>query len=384
MAVGLLTIAEMLPPIIAAPVVSLIVDRFDKRKLMFWADIARAAFFLTAAFYPVTWIFYLTAFLSAAFTVLFEPSRQALEPHYVPEGEITQASGIRMSIMSTVMIVGPAIGGALAGSVGFTYAFLLNAATFLMSAWLVARLDAVELRHEKKAGAMEEILGGLRYVRENRSLSFLFLLFAIFTFVIGIQFPLIYVFVEEVLKGGPGEAGWLFSAIGIGGLIGGASLAALKKENKPFDLKTLRGKRNIALLAALDGVIVMLFALQTQLIPTMFFFAFFGFIGTAFHTAFSAAVATESPKHFRGRIFALHAAMNGPLIVLSIALGAPLAEEYGSVAVFMVSGAMEIVVGLACVLWAMRLHKRDDEPMTAQGYAMRASFSPLRSPDKEG
>jgi MFS family permease len=383
MAVGMLTMSEMLPPIIAAPLVSMMVDRFDKRKLMFWADIARAIFFFIAALYPSLWIFYTTAFMSAAFTVLFEPSRQALEPNYVPEGEITQANGLRQSLMSMVMICGPAIGGLLAGTVGFTYAFIINAVSFLGSAYMVYGLDAVTSnREEKRLGLKEELLGGFRLVKESSGLSYLFIMFSIFTLVIGVQFPLIYVFVKEVLHGGPTEAGWLFSAVGVGGLIGGATLALLKKEHKPFDLKTLRGKRNLAWLAAIDGVLVILFAIQTSLIPTMIFFGMFGFVGTAFHAALTAAVATESPEHLRGRVFALHTALHGPLIVLSIALGTPLAEHYGSVPVFLGSGILEIVVGAACMIWAFRMHQR--EPRAVQAYSISPSFSPLRSPEKEG
>jgi predicted MFS family arabinose efflux permease len=387
MAVGMLTMSEMLPPIIAAPLVSLMVDRFDRRKLMFWADIARAIFFLIAALYPSLWIFYTTAFMSAAFTVLFEPSRQALEPNYVPEGEITQANGLRQSLMSVVMICGPAIGGLLAGTVGFTYAFLINAVSFLGSAYMVSDLEAVEIKREKKRSSMkEELLGGLRVVHENRGLSYLFVMFGVFTLVIGVQFPLIYIFVKEVLGGGPAEAGWLFSAVGVGGLIGGAALASLKKEQRPFDLKTLRGKKNLAWLAVIDGVLVILFAIQTSLVPTMIFFGMFGFVGTAFHSAITAAVATEAPEHLRGRVFALNTAMHGPLIVLSIALGTPLAEQFGSVPVFLGSGLLEMVVGAGCLYWAYRMHRDHPQGIRAQveSYNMSPSFSPLRSPDKEG
>lgn len=382
MAVGMLTMSEMLPPIIAAPLVSLMVDRFDRRKLMFWADIARAVFFLIAALYPSLWIFYTTAFMSAAFTVLFEPSRQALEPNYIPEGEITQATGLRQSLMSVVMICGPAMGGLLAGTVGVTYAFMINAVSFLGSAYMVSDLDAVEAkRGDKRISMKEELLGGLRVVRENRGLSYLFVMFGVFTLVIGVQFPLIYIFVKEVLGGGPSEAGWLFSAVGVGGLIGGAALASLKKEHKPFDLKTLRGKKNLAWLAVIDGILVILFAIQTSLVPTMIFFGMFGFVGTAFHSAITAAVATEAPEHLRGRVFALNTAMHGPLIVLSIALGTPLAEQYGSVPVFLGSGSLEMLVGTACLYWAYTMHR--DQPRS-ESYNMSPSFSPLRSPDKEG
>jgi predicted MFS family arabinose efflux permease len=284
--------------------------------------------------------------------------------------------------MSVVMICGPAIGGLLAGTVGFTYAFLINAVSFLGSAYMVSDLDAVETKRDhKRTSVKEELLGGFRLVKESPGLSYLFIMFGVFTLVIGVQFPLIYIFVKEVLGGGPTEAGWLFSAVGVGGLMGGAALASLKKENKPFDLKTLRGKRNLAWLAVIDGVLVILFAIQTTLVPTMIFFGLFGFVGTAFHAAITAAVATEAPEHLRGRVFALNTAMHGPLIVLSIALGTPLAEQYGSVPVFIGSGLLELIVGAACLYWAFRIHR---ERPRVESYHLSPSFSPLRSPDKEG
>lgn len=263
-------------------------------------------------------------------------------------------------IVSNVVIV--SFMRSLAGTLGFQWAFAINAFSFLVSAYMVSDLEAAPASREKAStSAWQEIVGGVNMVRGNQRLTYLFVLFALFTLVVGIQFPLMYVFIAEQLRGGPSEAGWLFSSIGIGALASGAWLASLSKENQPFDIRTLKGRRNIAVLAAMDGVVVIAMAMQSQLVPTMFLFAGFGFLGTLFHTALQSAIVGECPEDLRGRVFALHSAINGPLIVLSVGIGAPLAKEYGSVPVFNVSALLELALGVACWIWARQQMDGDVE-----------------------
>jgi MFS family permease len=344
LAVGGISIAEMLPPLLAMPFVSLVVDRFDRRKLMLLSDLVCAAAFILAFFVSQLWFIFLIAFVSVLFSNLFEPSRQALEPSYIPEGEIMQASSLRQGFMSVIVIVGPGLGGLLVATVGFKGAFLFNAFSFLFSAWMVSGLDAAE---PKVAPAHEhwrsELFGGIRIVKANPVLMYVFMLFGAFLIAIGIQFPLIYVFVRESLHGGPAEAGWLFSATGIGGIIGGALLATVKKENNPFDVRTLRGRRNVALLASIDGAVVISFAQFHTLLPVMALFTIFGAIGASLHAALTGAV------------FALYGALSGSLMVLSVVIGSPFARKYGSVVVLEASASLEFVITIVACLLASRV-----------------------------
>jgi MFS family permease len=163
------------------------------------------------------------------------------------------------------------------------------------------------------------------------------------------------VFVRESLHGGPAEAGWLFSATGIGGIIGGALLATVKKENNPFDVRTLRGRRNVALLASIDGAVVISFAQFHTLLPVMALFTIFGAIGASLHAALTGAVASESPDHLRGRVFALYGALSGSLMVLSVVIGSPFARKYGSVVVLEASASLEFVITIVACLLASRV-----------------------------
>jgi MFS family permease len=268
-------------------------------------------------------------------------------------------------MMSLVLICGPAIGGLLVAAFGFRIAFLVNALSFLGSAWLVSDLDEVHTERKPHEGAWHEILGGVRVVRASANLRFLFVMYAVFSLVIGIQFPLIYVFVAQNLHGGPQEIGWLFSAIGIGGIIGGAWLASLSKEKQPFNADTTRGKQAIAALIALDGVVVVSFADMHHLLPVAALYTLFGFIGTSLHASLSAAIASQSPENMRGRVFALYSALSGPLIVLSIAVGTPFARDYGATVIFYISGSGEVLLAALAAIAAARFGRRTHHARSA-------------------
>ncbi len=364
-----ISIAEMLPAIVAAPLVSLVVDRFDRRRLMLIADLARGVLFVVVVIVPGIWLLFVIAFLTSSFAVLFDPARQALEPHYLPPDELTQANGMRQSLMSVVLVLGPALGGFIVGAFGFRTALLFDAITFFISAILVAQLDAPAAAIEERNGSMwHEVMGGVRTVRQSPILKHLFGMFAAFMITIGIQFPLIFVFVKQNLGGGPREAGWLFSAVGVGGIVGGLILASMKKNY--FDTHTVAGRQRVALMVILDGVVVAIFAGLHIIGPVMLVFAVFGFIGTVLTAALTAAVASQSPEEYRGRVFALYSAMTGPLMVLSIVIGTPFALKYGASSVFYVSGALEIVVG--AVTWQLSKRPLKDglaEPLVEAGYS---------------
>ena len=359
MAIGGLTISEMLPGIVALPFVSYIVDRFDKRRLLFASDIFRAVVFLLAAMSGEIWMFFACGFISSCFTMLFEPARMALEPHYIPEGEILQANGTRQSMMSLVMVIGPALGGVLVATVGFRTAFIVNSITFLVSAWLVRGLDRIPLNLNKRTdGFWKEITGGMAAVRSSHVLMYLFALMAFFNLAIGIQFPLMFVFIKENLGGSATTTGWLFSAIGVGGILAGAILASIPKTRTPFEVTSTSGRRKIAALAAIDGVVVIAFASLHSIPPVLIIFALFGAIGVCLMVAYNTAVTEQTHEAVRGRVFSLYHAIQGPLLVISIAIGTPLARKYGAANVFYASGGLEVLLGTVAFLLAGKIKQK--------------------------
>ncbi len=358
LAIGGISLAEMMPAIIAVPIVQYIIDRYDKRRLLLISDLVRSVSFFVTAFVNEVPLYFVCGFLSAAFTQLFEPSRQALEPQYVPEGEITQANGLRQSMMSLVMILGPSLGAFLVGVFGFQTAFLVNAVSFLFSAVMVWDLEPQHKLQERSTTFKQELAGGFYAVRHNSVLIFLFMLMGLFNLVIGVQFPLIFIFAREALHGGTAETGWLFSSMGIGGIFCGFIMASIPKEHRPFDVAIARGRKNLALIVLLDGVVVLLFTLFDTLLPVMALYTIFGVIGTCFWVSITTAIAEQTSEEYRGRVFSLYQAIRSPMLVISIGLGMPFVHEVGSVRMFQYSGSLEIVLAIAAILYAPKVKER--------------------------
>lgn len=354
-AIGGISVAEMFAGLVALPIVQLIVDRYDKRRLLLISDLARAAFFLVAAFANVIWLYFVCGFFAAAFTQLFEPSRSALEPHYIPEGQLTQANGFRQSLLSLVMIIGPAIGGVLIGTTGFRIAFIVNAVSFLCSAAMVINLERVETTKRDAQRFFQEISGGYRAVRANPTLKFLFVLMGSFHLAVGMQFPLIFVYIRDTFGGGTRELSWLLSAMGVGGIVGGLLMSQVPKDRHPFDISQRRGKVNIAVLALFDGAILMGFTSMHALLPTIVMFGTFGLLGSAFYVGINTAMTEQTDAEYRGRVFSLYSAQRGPTLMLSVIIGIPFAKMLGAGEMLVISGGVEVLIGLVAILVAGKI-----------------------------
>jgi dTMP kinase len=73
--------ARMLPAILFGPVAGALVDRFDRKRLMIVADIARGSLYATMPFIGPLWGIYLISFVIECFSLLWTPARDASLPN---------------------------------------------------------------------------------------------------------------------------------------------------------------------------------------------------------------------------------------------------------------------------------------------------------------
>jgi len=74
-------LSALLPGLIFAPLGGLLADRFDRRKVMFVADIFRCGFLLSVAFVGTWWWLYIANFLTSASAMMWIPSKEAAVPN---------------------------------------------------------------------------------------------------------------------------------------------------------------------------------------------------------------------------------------------------------------------------------------------------------------
>jgi dTMP kinase len=112
-AVAGIMIAKILPALVLSSVVGVLVDRFDRRKLMIVTDVVRALLALGLLFTNSLALIYGVVFIMEAASLVFMPAKNALIPHLVSQDELTTANGLSYTTQQASMLIGLTMSGAL-------------------------------------------------------------------------------------------------------------------------------------------------------------------------------------------------------------------------------------------------------------------------------
>ena len=122
------------------PIAGLIVDRFDRQRVMVTSDVAGAIVWSILLFgQSPAWLLAL-GFIASVVSRPFGIASNAAVPNLVGEDDLAWANGTLATAGNTSRILGPVLGGAIAGLLNARYAYVANAASFIASAVLVASL----------------------------------------------------------------------------------------------------------------------------------------------------------------------------------------------------------------------------------------------------
>lgn len=181
-AAGLFFVARLIPFAITSPFAGTFVDRFSRRQVMIWTDIFRV--FIALSFLLVSdpgdlWIAYLATVLLHFFGAFFDGAKNAAAPNLAGKDGLLAATALLFSTRFLLMAIGSALGGWAAYAFGYQAAFIINAASFAVSAytvWLIpeeaTRDEATGLRmsesRDTRPSFMTELREGLTYTVKNR------------------------------------------------------------------------------------------------------------------------------------------------------------------------------------------------------------------------
>ena len=114
------------------------------KKIMVYSDILRGIVvlgFLLVTNVDYLWLLYVIAFTQSSIGTLFNPARSALLPHLVPKHGLMTANALIQTSGIFVAVLGAGAAGVLTGVFNvYAPAFILDAFTFFISAWFVARI----------------------------------------------------------------------------------------------------------------------------------------------------------------------------------------------------------------------------------------------------
>jgi MFS family permease len=178
--VGLAVVLQLLPGTFVSPTAGVVNDRVSRKTIMIAADLAR--FFIVLGMLLVrtpgtVWIAYPLLLFETIAVSFFEPAHTAVIPSMVAVEDMLAANALASVAWSFCLAAGASIGGVVAALLGRDTVFILNAASFLVSAWLIAKLNFTEAHTEgfpplriAELFDYKPVLEGFEYIRHNKNL----------------------------------------------------------------------------------------------------------------------------------------------------------------------------------------------------------------------
>ncbi len=158
-AVGGILALRLLPGAIGGPLAARAVSRWDRRRVMVAMDVVRAAIVVLVPLVNQLWWIYIWAFSIEVASLVFLPARDASIPDLVDNDDLPLANGLVLGTSYGTIPLGAALFALVTALPGhellgrpFLLVFWLDAASFVVSALLIARLT--QLSRETPAGAV--------------------------------------------------------------------------------------------------------------------------------------------------------------------------------------------------------------------------------------
>jgi MFS family permease len=343
-ALGIATALQFVPIFLGGLWGGLVVDRFDRRRILIATQAVAAALavalgVLTAAGMVTVAMVYVFAFLSGCVTVFDMPARQAFVIEMVGPGEVPNAVALNTAVFNAGRIIGPAVAAVMIATTGLAPAFIFNGVSYAAVIVALALMNTGALhRQELAPRARGQVREGLRHVwstPELRTAAVVLAVIGTFGFNFTVILPLM---ASETFHGGAGTYGLLSSIMAGGSLIG--SLASARR-TRPSPSYLLASGTAFALLLGLAAAAPTVVLESIVLVPA-------GAAGIAFLATANATFQLRTPSFLRGRVMALYSLV----FVGGTAVGGPAAgwvsEQFGAPMGF-VLGA---VTSAAAVGWA--------------------------------
>jgi MFS family permease len=341
---GLTAALQYLPLLFLGPLAGVLVDRMDKRRLLFVtqsaaATLAMALAVLTLSGVVQIWMVIAFALALGFVNALDVPTRQTFAYELVGPGPLPNAITLNSVIMNAGRVVGPAMAGVAIATVGLGVCFLLNGLSYLT---LIVGLLLMR-RHElftavpvpRQKGQLRE---GLRYAWATPAVRAPLLVMALigtFTYEFQVMLPLLARFTFDSDAGG---FSFLMAAMGVGSVLSGLLVATRLRPSA----------RRLGWAGLLLGALVVLAGSMPTLTATAVVLFAVGGASIAFLTLANATLQLTAAPAMRGRVIALYAVA----FLGSIPIGGPvmgfIGGTFGARTALLIAGTIALVtIGLS-------------------------------------
>jgi MFS family permease len=358
--VGLLALCETLPIVVLPIVGGAIADAVERRRFLMIAQAIAAALTLVLAVNsllpePRVWVLFAFSFLWASAYSLYSPAFRAWPARLLTPDLYTSALALEVVYYQSAALVGPVLAGVLSVKLGFVYAYLLDAVSYLAVIVALAGMRPSPPTAEHASVTWSTIMEGLRFLRGKQVLQGTFWI-DLNAMIFGLPVALYPAFVLDVVHASPSLVGLLYSAEALGAL-----LVALVSGRA----KHVRRQGLVTLVACVCwGAGIVGFGLSPTLWVALMFLMLASASDMVSGLYRDAILKTVTPDEMRGRLegISLSVVGTGP----SIGNGeAGLLASVTSVRFSIVSGGIACILGAGVLALVLPSYRRYDASQSA-------------------
>ena len=233
---GVVGFAGQIPSFLLAPLAGVLVDRWNRQRLLVITQVLAMFQSLALALLTMTglikmWHVIVLSVLQGLINSFDMPARQAFVVEMVEKREdLANAIALNSSMVNAARLLGPSIGGVVIAAVGEGWCFMIDAVSYIavIASLLAMTITARVIQPTNEANIFQQLREGWSYATRFAPIRNVLLLLALVSLV-GMPYTVLMpVFANDVLHGGPNTLGLLMAASGVGALAGALFLAARK------------------------------------------------------------------------------------------------------------------------------------------------------------
>jgi MFS family permease len=365
--VALALVLQVLPQTFVGPTAGVVNDRLKRKHVMIAADIVRFGVVLAMLFVrsrSMVWLVYPLLLAETTMAAFFEPARSSVIPNIATDGEVLIANTLSSATWSVNLLIGASVGGVVAAFFGRDTVFILNALSFLTSAFLIGGMHFAEPHAESAAPLrprdlvdFSPVSEGIRYIRSHP-----ILLPAVFAkageLMIGPSWVIFTVMgARDFAVHGRGIDAAGGAMLGMSILLGGRGLGALVgplvaarwagQSNRRLRLGILFGYLTIAL-----GYVVLGASRTVWMAAVCAMLAHMG--GSTVWVFSTTLLQLHTEDRFRGRVFAADLGLGSFTFAVTAYLAGLLLDSGISARTIASGTGLLMLVPAAILAWALR------------------------------
>lgn len=340
-----------LPTLLVSPLAGVLGDRVNRKALNIVEDVTAILLYICLTVllvFDLIGIWSLFGFSIALGTAygLGTPSRQALLMNVIKREEMTNGMALNAMVFNGAQIGGPALAGLLIGAFSIEVTFAIAIAVAALGVLSLLFVRAGRPAQMAREPALTTLMEGVKYVRARPvllGLTISFLLAALFLWPFQSVLPLM---ARDVLSVGPQKMGFLYTAAGVGALLGSSTLAFLgdRKGLAPAMLVT-------AVTAGLAMILLGLFESYAIALAVLCFLGFSVQLSQTIGYTFTQGLVAD---RLRARVLAVRMTMLGVRPVGEVTMGG-IAQAVNVPAAFWVAGMAYLALLVVLYVWVRSL-----------------------------